>query len=187
MSTTPRRALIVIDVQNEYASGRLPITFPPVDSALHQIGRAIDAARSAGIPVIVVQQNGPVKTAPFAPDSDGWQLHRVIAERPFDHHVFKTLPGALTETGLDPWLRERKIDTLTVAGFMTHNCDAATVFDAVHRGFVVEFLSDASGSLAYENAAGRAEAEEIHRVFCVVFQSRFAAVARTDAWIEAVK
>ena len=50
----------------------------------------------------------------------------------------------------------------------------------------VEFLADASGSLPYENAAGKASAEEIHRVFSVVFHSSFAAVATTAAWVAAV-
>jgi len=38
----------------------------------------------------------------------------------------------------------------------------------------------------YENSAGFASAEEIHRVFSVVLQSRFAAVASTQQWIAAV-
>ena len=29
MSSSPRRALLVIDVQNEYFTGQLPIEFPP--------------------------------------------------------------------------------------------------------------------------------------------------------------
>ena len=32
MSTSPRRALIVIDVQNEYVDGRLLIRHPPVEA-----------------------------------------------------------------------------------------------------------------------------------------------------------
>jgi len=69
---------------------------------------------------------------------------------------------------------------------MTHNCDASTIMHAVHAGLSVEFLHDATGSVPYENSAGFASAEEIHRVFSVVLQSRFAAVASTDAWIAAI-
>jgi hypothetical protein len=61
------------------------------------------------------------------------------------------------------------------------------VFEAMHRGLKVEFLADASGSLPYANAAGRASAEEIHRVFSVVFHSNFAAVGSTEAWIAALR
>jgi hypothetical protein len=41
--------------------------------------------------------------------------------------------------------------------------------------------------LPYANAAGRASAEEIHRVLSVVFHSNFAAVASTAQWIEALR
>ena len=41
----------------------------------------------------------------------------------------------------------------------------------------------------YENAAGEVSAEEVHRVFSVVFHSRFAAAAAatTDEWIAALQ
>jgi hypothetical protein len=69
---------------------------------------------------------------------------------------------------------------------MTHNCDAATIYQAAHDGSKVEFLSDATGALPYQNAGGRASAEEIHRVFCTVFHSNFAAVTTTGDWVAAV-
>jgi hypothetical protein len=48
-------------------------------------------------------------------------------------------------------------------------------------------LNDATGALPYENDAGYASAEEIHRAFTVVMHSRFAAVVNTNEWIEAVQ
>src|SRR5690606_7729511 len=95
--------------------------------------------------------------------------------------------SVFTGTDLAGWIERNGIDTLTVSGYMTHNCDASTVFGAVHAGLQVEFLSDASGSLPYANDAGAASAEEIHRVLSVVFQSNFAAVVRTADWIEALR
>ncbi|MEP6773742.1 MAG: isochorismatase family protein, partial [Polaromonas sp.] len=82
---------------------------------------------------------------------------------------------------------KNRIDTLTVIGYMTHNCDASTIFEATHRGLHVEFLQDATGAIPYANDAGVASAEEIHRIFSVVFHTRFAAVGSTDAWIAAVQ
>jgi nicotinamidase-related amidase len=186
MSTSPRRALLVIDVQNEYVSGKLRIAYPPVDGALDRIGRAMDAARAAGLPIVVVQNSAPATSPLFAAGSPGWALHAVVAGRAHDLRVEKTLPSAFTETGLEDWLRVRGIDTVTVAGFMTHNCDASTIVDAVHRGFSAEFLVDASGSVPYRNAAGEASAQDIHRVFAVVLHSRFAAVVDTTTWAAAV-
>lgn len=180
MPATPRRALLVIDVQNAYVSGSLLIEHPPVAGSLANIGRAMDAAREAGIPVVVVQHNG------FGQGNEAWQLHPVVASRAHDHRIDKPRASVFTDTDLSSWLEAQRIDTLTIVGYMTHNCDAATIFEAHHRGLKVEFLSDATGALPYANRAGRASAEEIHRVFSVVFESNFAAVLTTDEWLAAV-
>ena len=186
MSTAPRRALIVIDVQNEYVTGELPIEYPPVQDSLANIGRAIDAAHAHAIPVIVVQHLEAAGAAMFARGSHGAELHPVVASRAYDHWIEKTLPSSFAGTDLADWLAEQEIDTLSVVGYMTHNCNISTVLHASHAGMKVEYLNDATGSLPYENDAGYASAEEIHRAFTVVMHSRFAAVVGTDDWIAAV-
>lgn len=178
-----RRALIVVDVQNDYDGGALPIEFPDVQNSLCNIGKVMDAARAADIPVVVVQ-NILSPTAPFmAEGSPGCALHEVVATRAHDHYVAKKLPSAFSGTDLEQWLRRHDIDTVTVIGYMTHNCNLSTMLHAFHSGFAVEFVSDAAGSVPYLNRAGGATAEEIHRVLCVVLQSRFAAVMSAAEWI----
>ena len=182
-----RRALIVIDAQNEYFTGGLPIEFPDPALSIANIGKAMDAARGAGIPVIVVQNHAAMPGSPlFAKGTAAWELHEAVRSRPHDHYIQKSLPSAFTGTDLSAWLERHGIDTLVATGYMTHNCDASTINHALHAGLKVEFLSDASGSVPYENRAGSATAEEIHRVFSVVMQSRFAAVMTTGEWIQAV-
>lgn len=183
----PRRALIVIDVQNEYFTGNLPIEYPPVEQSLPNIVQAMKAAREHGVPVVVVQHDTPAGAPVFAVGSDGWQLHPEIAAQGADHVINKKRPSSFTGTGLAQWLADQQIDTLSIVGYMTQNCNASTIYEAAHMGFAVEHLSDATGAPSYENAAGRATAEEIHRVFNVVFHSNFAAVATTNEWIDAVR
>lgn len=184
--TQPHRALIVIDVQNEYFTGKLRISHPQVSTSLPNICRAMDAARAAGIPVVVVEHLTPPGAPIFARGSEGAALHPDVARRAADHRVEKSLASALAGTDLGPWLRQRGIDTLALVGYMTHNCIDATARQASHEGWKVEFLHDAAGALAYENARGRASAEEIHRVFTVVLHTGFAAAVSTDAWLAAV-
>jgi len=179
-----RRALVVIDVQREYESGGLPIEYPPLEVSLAAIGRAMDAAQRAAIPVVVVQNTGPAGSPLFARDSDGWHLHPVVSSRPRDHWVEKRLPDAFAETDLGRWLVGRGIDTIAVAGYMTHNCVDSTVKHALHAGYRVEVLSDATGALPYSNGAGHVSARDIHEAFTVVMQSRFAAVMSVDEWVE---
>ena len=187
-TTAPRRALVVIDVQNEYfEGGGLPIEYPPIERTLPNVTRAMDAAREAGIPVVVVQHTAPAGAPVFDKGSARWALHPEIARRPHDHFIEKHHPSVFTGTDFADWLARQGIDTLTVVGYMTHNCNAGTVYEASHRGLKVEFLSDASGALPYENAAGHVSAEEIHRVFSVVFHSNFAAVVSTKDWIVAMR
>ena len=183
----PRRALLVIDVQNEYISGKLPIGYPSPDVSLPNIGAAMDAANAAGVPVIVVQHTAPADSPVFADGSDGWQLHPVVTQRSSAHHISKNMPSVFAGTDLGAWLSEHGIDTLTVAGYMTQNCNASTIFAAAHLGIDAEYLHDASGALPYANAGGSASAEEVHRVFCSVFHARYAAVVSTAQWIAAVQ
>jgi nicotinamidase-related amidase len=183
---SPRRALLVIDVQNEYVTGGLRIEHPPVASSLAAIAVAMDEAARRDIPVVVVQNSAPASSPLFAKGSPSWELHDVVARRGHDLLVEKTLPSAFARTGLATELERLGVDTLTIAGYMTHNCDASTALDALHRGYAVEFLHDAAGSLSYRNEAGAASAEEIHRAFSVVLQSRFAAVLSTAEWVEAL-
>lgn len=184
----PRRALVVIDVQNEYfEGGGLPIEYPPILDTLPNVTKAMDAAHAAGTSVVVVRHHAPKGAPVFQADAHNGQLHPEIAKRPHDHLVTKSSPSVFTGTDFADWLARHEIDTLSVAGYMTQNCDASTVYEAMHRGLSVEFLADASGALPYENAAGKVTAEEIHRVFSVVFHSNFAAVTTTDAWISAMR
>ena len=187
MPTQARRALIVIDVQNEYVSGNLLIEYPEIHTSLANIGKAMDAARDAGIPIIVVQQFAPPASPIFADGSTGWELHAVVKTRTWQHKINKKLPSAFAGTDLADWLKKHNIDTLAVTGYMTHNCVDSTIKHAFHSGLAVEYLQDASGTLSYQNKSGYASAEEIHRTFTIVMQARFAAVMGTSEWVHLIR
>ena len=48
-----KRALLVIDVQNEYFTGKMPVSYP--SGSLDHILQAMDSARAHGVPVVVVR------------------------------------------------------------------------------------------------------------------------------------
>lgn len=186
-SLSQKRALIVIDVQNEYFTGNMLIEYPDPAVSLRNIGIAMDTARATGIPILVVQHSAPENAPIFARGSDTWQLHSVVQQRPYDHLIDKSMASIFVGTEAGAWLKQHQIDTLSIVGYMTHNCNASTIYQASHEGYTVEVLSDATGALPYANEAGYASAEEIHRAFNVVFQSNFAAVCTTADWVDAVK
>ncbi|MBF0134440.1 MAG: cysteine hydrolase [Magnetococcales bacterium] len=184
MSISQRRALIVIDVQNEYVTGNLVIEYPDLGTSLRNIERIAKAAQQAGIPVIVVRHNAPEDAPIFAKGSAGWQLHPIAARLDAAHFIDKRHPSVFAGTDLRDWLQSHKIDIISLVGFMTHNCLDATSREAFHEGWQVEFIHDATGSVSYANRVGQVSAEEIHKAFIVVQQARFAAVLDTDEWID---
>ena len=132
-----KRALLVIDVQNEYFTGALPITHPA--GHLTQILRTMDAA-AGNIPTVVIQHHFPQPEMPFfQKGTPGWDLHPEVAARPRDLLLEKTLPGSFTNTQLESWLRERGVTTVTIAGSRTHMCCDTTARQAFHLGYKVEF------------------------------------------------
>lgn len=177
-----RRALLVIDAQNEYFTGALPITHPV--GHLDRVLEAMDAAEGR-IPVVVIQHHFPEPDKPFfQKGTPGWELHPEVARRRHDLRVEKTMPGSFTNTPLEAWLRERGIDVVTIAGYMTHMCCDTTARQAVHRGFKVEFLSDATGTLPLSNTAGEVTAEELHRAILCAQQMMLSEVLPTAVWRE---
>lgn len=176
------RALLVIDVQNEYFTGALPITHPA--GHLPQILKAMDAATAAKVPVVVIQHTFTKPQPPiFQQGTPGWELHPEVAARPRDLLVEKHLPGSFTGTPLESWLHERGITTVTISGYMTHMCCDTTARQAVHRGFAVEFLRDATGTLALSNQAGEVTAEELHRAILCAQQHLLSEVLDVETWV----
>jgi nicotinamidase-related amidase len=180
-----KQALLVIDVQNEYFTGKLPVTYPK--GAFENILTAMDRAHASHVPVAVIQHaNLAPEAATFRKGTPGWELHDEIKRRHADIVVEKHLPGSFTGTGLEDWLMGRDITTVTIAGYMTQMCCDTTARQAFHRGYAVNFLSDATGTLAVTNAAGSISDADLHRAILVTQQMRFSRVLTTGEWIAGI-
>ncbi|SMC96769.1 isochorismatase family protein [Lentzea albidocapillata] len=185
----PTRALIVIDVQQEYFDGVLQVQYPPREESLANVVRALDVAEQQDVPVVVVQHELPEGAPVFAAGSPGWSLHPEVEKRatPSWKRVTKGKSSVFAGTDVAQWLAERGIDTITIVGYMTNNCDIATAAAAEELGLAAEILSDATGAIHLANEAGKVSAEQLHGALLVLLHSNFAAVATTDAWVTAVK
>lgn len=98
--------------------------------------------------------------------------------------IDKKLPGSFTDTELEDLLKKMGIDTVVICGYMTQMCCDTTARQAVHLGFSVEFLSDATGTRDVANYAGKISAEELHNAILVTQAMRFSKVISTDDWIK---
>lgn len=178
-----KRALLVIDVQREYFEGAFPIRHPV--GHLENILEIMDVARKANVPTVVIRHHQPDPQSPvFRKGSDMWQLHDEVESRPRDVLIDKQLPGSFTNTPLDAFLKERNIDTVSIAGYMTQVCCDTTAKEAFHRGYKVEFLRDATGTLDVENQAGSVTAEQLHESILVAQQMFISDVIDKQTWLQ---
>jgi nicotinamidase-related amidase len=188
MSRTAR-ALVLVDVQQEYFDGPLTIQHPPVTDSLGRITAAIDAATAAGTPVVVVQHSAGEGAPVFDPATERFALHPEIERRRGTdwHAITKQHSSVFAHSDLLAWLGENGLDTVTLVGYMTNNCVIASAADAEAHGVAVEVLSDATGAISIENAAGSVDAETVHTTLMALLHSNFAAVTTTSSWVSALE
>ena len=178
-------ALIVIDVQEEYFSGRLPIEFPPRESSLDMITTAMDQAAAASVPVVLVRHTGASGERSFQQDSPTWNLRAEVSDRHHDLVIDKRLPGTFTGTSLEKWLGERAIDHITIVGYMTNVCCDTTARQALHRGLGATLLHDAVGVPEMPDLEGNPIAAEIlQRAALAPLALMGVEVASTAHWIQ---
>lgn len=132
-SPLDRSALVIIDAQLEYVTGKVPLA--GVGAALAEIAKLLELARGRGVPVIHVVHHA----APGRPLFDPQGPYAAIAPQaqPADGEpiMVKTLPNSFAHTDLAARLAEIGRPELILAGFMTHNCVYATAMSALDHGY----------------------------------------------------
>ncbi|MDW8010208.1 MAG: isochorismatase family cysteine hydrolase [Sulfolobales archaeon] len=117
------------------------------------VQKVVRAARSAGIPVIYVNDSH----FPTDPEMRIWGEHamrggegsRVVEElKPLDRDFVleKRTYSAFFETGLDLLLRGLGVRTVVITGIHTHICVKHTAADAFFRGYNIVVLRDATAT-----------------------------------------
>lgn len=172
-----RRALVIIDIQNDYfAGGRMPLAEP--EAAATRAAELLAAFRSNGEPVFHVQH---VSTRPgatfFVPDTEGVQLHQSVAPRDGETVVVKHFPNAFRDTPLQAQLREAGVGEIVVAGMMTHMCIDTSVRAAADLGFGCLLAADACATRALNWQGQSIEAAAVQAAYLAALSGSFARVA----------
>ncbi|WP_104180358.1 isochorismatase family protein [Arthrobacter sp. B0490] len=184
----PRRALVLVDIQQQYFDGLLEIQYPPHEQSLPRITAAIDAATAAGIPIVVVQHTAGEGAPVFAPGTPEYELHPEVESRRAGtwKSVVKHYGSVYADTDLTQWLRDQNVDTVTLVGYMTNNCILGSAVEAEGLGFTTEVLSDATGAINIANDAGFADARTVHTTLLALLNSNWASVGTAEAWTAAL-
>jgi nicotinamidase-related amidase len=173
-----KTALLVIDCQNYFFDPASPAYLQASAKILPRINRLIALAQVQGWPVVFTV-HGPKYDAsnPMRkkwrrlPQGDDCLLHQDIIIPPRTIIFNKQHYSAFTGTGLEEWLRSRKINRLMVCGVMTHLCVDTTVRQAFMLGFTPVIIADACCS---KTAA-------LHKAALLALEHGFAEVLSTKA------
>jgi nicotinamidase-related amidase len=173
-----QRALLVIDVQNDYFPGGA-WALPDAPAALPNIARLVERARKRGDEVVFIRHVTPEGSPVFAEGSEGGKLHAGLDVKPEDPVLPKQHPSAFQETGLNDLLQQHGISEVDVCGFMTQMCCDTTTREAYGRGYAVRLFSDATAARELEVEGQKLAHDTVHRVSLGAL-ARFAKIVKTE-------
>jgi len=135
-----KKALLVLDAQ--VAMFNLSKPLHSAEAVLGNIKSLIDAARSAGSPIVYIQHSGSRESV-FARGSAGWQIHTTVAPNRSEIVMEKHTADAFNGTDLAECLERLSVGAIAICGFVTEGCVDTTVRRASSLGFQVELAADA--------------------------------------------
>ncbi|ANX05403.1 cysteine hydrolase family protein [Immundisolibacter cernigliae] len=152
------RALLIIDMQNDFVLPGSPVTVAGALATVPRIRRLLDAFRARGWPVLHITRayradgsdverfrredflRGPQY---LLPGTSGADIVEELQPVPGEHVLIKPRFSAFMGTPLDLRLRRLGVDELVVSGTQYPNCIRATVLDAVCLDYAVTLVTDA--------------------------------------------
>ena len=175
----PERALVIIDIQNDYFPGGA-MELEGADAAAANAAKALARARQEGVPVFHVRH---LSTRPgatfFIPGTQGAEIHAAVRPLGGERVIEKNFPNSFRSTDLERALKDAGIKELVVAGMMTHMCVDASVRHAADHGYKVTLLADACATRAQSFGGETVPARQVHAAFLAALNGFYAKVVPT--------
>jgi len=190
MSSSNKRALIVVDVQNDFCPGGT-LAVAQGDKVVAPLNKLIEEFLERGEPVFKSRDWHPEKTRHFAAYGGTWPVHcvqntkgaefhpgliddmhiRVISKGLGDEDSYSAFDG----TDLALQLRRLGVEEVWVGGLATDYCVKNTVLDALKEGFRVKALKDAMRAVELKPGDGERAIIEMQNAGAVVEGARMKA------------
>jgi nicotinamidase/pyrazinamidase len=173
-SFDPTTALIVVDVQNDFADPAGSLYVKDGERVVPTINDAIREAKASNAAVVYTQDWHPASTPHFAKDGGIWPVHCVQDTWGAEFHPDLTVQGEVvrkgadgedgysgfsvrdpesgeeTATRLESLLRSNGVERIVVVGLATDYCVKETAIDGAHKGFDTHVLSSAIAAVNLE-------------------------------------
>lgn len=178
------RALIIVDVQNDFCTGSLATARGPEVATVIGNFLSSETAQLNGYSRIVATQDWHIDPGSHFSDTpdfvDTWPVHCKAETEGAEMHeaidtskieaffrkgeyeaAYSGFEGAADGVGMADWLRNNEIEAIDVCGIATDHCVRATALDGLKNGFEVRLLTGMCA--AVDNARGDAAFDEVHK------------------------
>lgn len=177
---SPKTALVIVDVQNDFCPGGSLATERGTEVAgligSYQDNHADDYAHVVATQDWHIDPGEHFSDTPdfvdswpvhCVADSTGAALHDAVRSHTIDAFfrkgeysaAYSGFDGEADGVGMAQWLRDRGVEKLDVVGIATDHCVRATVLDALEEGFEVRVLTEMCA--AVDNERGDAAFAEM--------------------------
>jgi ureidoacrylate peracid hydrolase len=166
-------ALLVVDMQNDFCHPQGAFAMRGLDISLAQrivptVGRLLDVAREAGVPVVIMRvvrgentgwpaferltryNYGPGFIPVFVEGTWGAELLEEFRPKPGDIQLDKNRYGAFTGTNLDLMLKNKGVRTIVMSGGATNVCVESTAREGFMLDYNVVVVEDACATVTKE-------------------------------------
>ncbi len=184
-SYDPRTALVVVDVQNDFADPEGSLSVRGGLEVVRAVNAEVDRATAAGAAVLYTQDWHPADTPHFAKDGGTWPVHCVQETWGAQLHPGLTVlgdvvrkgehgedgysgfsmkhpvTGAVVPTRLAGLLRDAGVQELVVVGLATDYCVRATALEGREQGWPVTVPWSAVAAVDLSPGDGERTREEL--------------------------
>lgn len=185
-------ALVVVDVQNDFADPHGSLYVNGAEAAVARVVQEVDAADHAGTPIFYTADWHPPQTPHFDTAGGVWPVHCVADTWGAAFHPDLPIRGDVVTKGTDGGdgysgfsvrdpesgeesatelaglLKQHDIRHIVVVGIATDVCVNATVADARRLGFDVTVLADATAAVELKQGDTQAALDQMRQAGAIV-------------------
>ncbi|WP_419765903.1 MAG: cysteine hydrolase family protein [Arcobacter sp.] len=174
------KALIIIDIQNDYFEGGACELVNPIEASL-KAKKVLEYFRQKDMPIFHIQHINIKDGATFfLPNTKGVEIHENVKPKEDEIIIEKNFPNSFLQTNLESELEKQNIKELVICGMMSHMCVDSTTRAAFDLGYDCTLISDACTTKDLEFAGKQIKAEDVHSSFMSALSSVFAKIVSVD-------
>lgn len=179
------KALIIIDIQEDYFEGGACELVDPIKTSL-EAKKLLKEFREKDLPLFHIQHINSIQpNATFLlPNTKGIDIHQNV--KPFGHEtvIEKNFPNSFLQTNLENELEKLGVKEVIICGMMSHMCVDATTRAAFDLGFNCIVAHDACTTKEIEFKGAVVKQKEVHHAFMSALGAVYAQVKTVDEIIK---